>query len=317
MNLKLAPASVDAMSDRPTEPGSDDPLDVRGVIAPTVTAFDGDGTLDTEATTAHARFVVDHGCHGVMPLGTNGEFALLTAGERKAVVESVCTAIDSVPVIPGVGAPSTRETITLARHAEASGADGIVAVTPYYYPVDSRGAVEHYTKICRSVDCPVYLYHIPSRTGNSLSLETMRDLADVDGIAGLKDSSKDVGWLSQVLAENPSLTGLVGSDSLLYPGLSVGCTGVVSAVANVFPELIVDLHEAFEAGELERAQSRQHRVLRVRDAFKNGPYLAGVKTALSLRDVDFDVGGLRSPLRTMNASDRDNLAETLGNLDLV
>ena len=303
-----------------TEPpasGSADPLSLHGIVPPVVTAFHEDESVNYEATAAHARFVVERGCHGVIPLGTNGEFALLTAEERRAVVETVAEEISSVPVIAGVGAPSTHETVELAAHAESAGADGVMVVTPYYYPLDHDGAVNHYRRVTESVDLPVYIYHIPSKTGNELSLETLAELAAIEGVAGVKDSSKDVPWLGQAIDATPELTFLAGSDSLLYVGFSVGCAGAISAVANVFPGLVVDLYEAFNAGEPERARERQSQVYRIRRAFGRGPYMAGVKTALSLRDVGFDVGGLRSPLRTMDADDRNVLESDLRHLGLL
>lgn len=113
-------------------PGSADSLGIHGVVPPTVTAFHGDESLDVETTADHARFVVDRGVHAVFPLGTNGKCPLLTGDERNRVVEAVVEAVGGdVPVIAGVGAPSTRETIAHAAHAERVGADGLVVVTPY------------------------------------------------------------------------------------------------------------------------------------------------------------------------------------------
>ena len=297
-------------------PGADDPLGLAGVVPPTVTAFDATGDVDPAATAAHARFVVDNGADGVFPLGTNGEFATLTAAERRRVVETVAEAVEA-PVIAGVGHPSTRGAVAHAEHAERVGADGVVVVTPYYYPVDGRAAVDHYRAVADAVDLPVYVYHIPGRTGNELSLATLERLAAVDGVAGVKDSSKDVPWLAQAVDRAPGLTFLAGSDSLLFAGLEVGCAGVVSAVADVFPGLVADLYGAYDAGDESRSRELQSTVFDVRSALKRGPYMAGVKTALSLRDPGFDVGGLRAPLRTMDETDRAALEADLAELGLL
>jgi 4-hydroxy-tetrahydrodipicolinate synthase len=297
-------------------PGRADPLSLGGVVPPTVTAFWADESLDPTATAAHAEFVVDGGASAVFPLGTNGEAPLLTAEERDEVVAAVVDAVgDRVPVIAGVGAPSTRETVARAEAAAAAGADGLVVVTPYYYPLDGQAAERHYRAVVEAVDRPVYVYHIPGRTGNELSLETLDALAEA-GVAGVKDSSKDVPWLGQAVDAHPELTFLSGSDSLLVPGLDAGCAGLVSAVANVFPELVVDLYEAYDAGDRERARELQSTVYDVRAALKRGPYMAGVKTALSLRDGP-DVGPLRRPLRRMDEDDRAALAATLEELELL
>ena len=300
-----------------TAAGSQDPLSLHGIVPPTVTAFEDDESVNYDATTAHARFVVDHGCHGVVPLGTNGEFPLLTGEERRGVVEAVADEISEVPVIAGVGAPSTHETLEFAAHAEEVGVDGIMVVTPYYYPLDSDAAVEHYRSVVEHVDLPVYVYYIPSKTGNELSLSTFDRIAALDGIAGVKDSSKDVPWLGQAIDAHPELTFMAGSDSLLFPGLEVGCAGAVSAVANVFPELVVDLYEAYSEGNEARARELQSQVFKVRNAMKGGPYMSGVKTALSIRDVGFDVGGLRAPLRTMSDDQRATLERDLRDLGMI
>lgn len=303
------------MPDNAPTPGSDDPLDLHGVVPPTLTAFDEAEEVDVGRTADHARYVVDRGVHGVFPLGTNGEFPLLTPDERDAVVEAVVDEIDEVPVIAGVGAPSTHQTVQHAEHAERVGADGLVVVTPYYYPLDAEAAVAHYDAVADAVDLPVYIYHIPSKTGNSLSLGTVDRLAAIENVAGLKDSSKDVPWLGQAIDAHPELTFLSGSDSLLFPGLELGCTGMVSAVANAFPELVVDLYDAYDDGDEERARELQSTVYDVRTAIKRGPYMAGVKTALDLKGEGF--GGLRSPLRRMDDVDAAALRDDLELLDLL
>ncbi len=292
------------------------PIDVAGVVPPVVTAFDADGAVDLDATVAHAKFVIEGGASAVFPLGTNGEFALLTDEERRQVVAAVASGVDA-PVIAGVGAPSTRETVAHATHAESAGADGVVAVTPYYYPLDGDAAVTHYRRLAAAIDLPVYVYQIPSRTGNTLSLDTLGQIASIEGVAGLKDSSKDVPWLAQAVDRHPEMDFLVGSDSLLFAGLEIGCTGIVSAVANVFPEVVADLYEAYAAGDEDRAEQLQSTVFAVRSALKEGPYMAGVKSALALRNVDFDVGGLRDPLRVMDETEQEQLATELREIGVL
>jgi len=298
------------------EIGSGDPLSLEGVIPPTITAFDAEESVDYETTAAHARFVVDRDVDAVFPLGTNGEFALLTDEERAGVIESVVEEVGGdVPVIAGVGAPSTYRTVENARRAAEVGADGVVVVTPYYYPLDGEGAVSHYRRVAEAVDVPVYIYHIPGRTGNALALDTLAGIASIEGVAGLKDSSKDVPWLGQAIAANPELTFLAGSDSLQFVGRALGCTGGVSAVANAVPEIVVELHDAYNAGERDRARTIQEELYEIRGAFKSGSYMAGVKSALSLRG--FDAGPLREPLRRMSEGEERDLETRLQDLDVL
>jgi len=306
------------MPDHAPASGVTDPLGLHGVVPPTLTAFDENGDLDPEATAAHAQFVVDHGVHGVFPLGTNGEFALCDAEERERVVEAVVEAVsDDVPVIAGVGAPSTRATVAHVDRAVAAGADGVVAVTPYYVPLDAEGAVDHYRQVASSADVPTYVYHIPSKTGNHLDPDSVREIATIDGVAGLKDSSKNVPWLGELIDDVPDLTYMAGSDALLVPGLSLGCSGLVSAVANVAPGLVVDLYEAYDVGDRERADRLQSRVYDVRAALKRGPYLAGVKAAVGLHPAAPDPGPPRAPLREMDESERQALETDLREMDVL
>lgn len=298
-------------------PSGGDPLGLHGVVPPTITAFDGDGNLAPAECAAHARFVVDGGCHGVFPLGTNGEEPLVTPEEHGRVVEAVVGEVGGeVPVIAGVGAPSTRQAVANARRVERAGADGVVAVTPYYYPIDDAAALAHYEAVTDAVECPVYVYHIPSRTGNHLSLGAWEQIAALDGIAGVKDSSKDVPWFAQAMARVPEATYLVGSDSLLHAGFGLGAAGAVSAVANVCPSLVAECYEAYRAGDWDAVRETQERVFEIRGALKSGPYMAGVKTALDVLDVPVDPGRLREPLRTMDEADRARLAERLAELDV-
>lgn len=294
-------------------------VSVRGVIPPTITAFTDDEELELDATAAHARFVVDRGVHGVFPLGTNGEFPMLKPDERAAVIEAVVDEVgDEVPVIAGVSAPSTRNTVSYARDAEENGADAVVVGIPYYYPIDSTAIIEHYEEVTGAVDLPVYIYHFPARMGNKLELSTLDRIADLDGIVGVKDSSGDVAWLGQAIDQNPELTYLAGLDSLLFAELEIGCTGLVSAVSNVFPELTVQLYESYVDGEESRARELQSTVFDVWKAIDRGPYLGGIKSALDLHPaVDFDPGPMRRPLWRMDDQEEVQLERTLRTLDLI
>jgi 4-hydroxy-tetrahydrodipicolinate synthase/2-dehydro-3-deoxy-phosphogluconate/2-dehydro-3-deoxy-6-phosphogalactonate aldolase len=306
------------MPDNAPTPGTADPLNLHGVIPPLITAFDADEDVNHEATAAHARFLVEQGVHGVFPLGTNGEFPMLSPTERERIVQTVVDEVGGdVPVIAGVGAPSTRETVRHSTAAVEAGADGIVVVTPYYYPLDHERTIKHYRRVADAVDCPIYVYHIPQRTGNELAQETLRDIATIDSIVGLKDTSRNVPWLGRAIGDNTGLTFLAGANTLVYTGLDMGCAGVVSSVSNAFPELVVDLYRAYDEGDRARAKEIQRRVSDVAEAFDRGSYMAGVKTALDLRDVDFDPGPLRSPLRKMDDVDTGRLQADLTDLGLL
>jgi len=245
---------------------------VDGVLPPIITAFNDDETINYDATAAHARFVVDRGVHGVFPLGTNGEFPMLKPRERANVIGAVVDEVGSdVPVIAGVSAPSTRNTVSYAVDAEDNGADAVVVGMPYYYPIDSRAIVDHYQRVVDAVSIPVFIYHYPARMGNKLEIETLDRLADIDGIVGVKDSSGDVGWLFRAIDRNPDLAFLAGVDTLLFAELEIGCTGFVSTVSNVFPGIAVELYEAFANGNDEQVRELQSTMLDIWTALDEGP----------------------------------------------
>lgn len=153
--------------------------------------------------------------------------------------------------------------------------------------------------------------------GNKLEIETLDRLADIDGIVGVKDSSGDVEWLFRAIDRNPELTFLAGVDTLLFSELEIGCTGIVSTVSNVFPELTVELYEAFIDGNDERVRELQSTIFDIWTALDSGPYLGGVKSALSIHpDVAFRPGPMRSPLHRMDASGEERLRERLAELGL-
>lgn len=288
----------------------------QGIVPPTLTAFGPDGSLDVERTRWHINYVIKGGVHGLFPCGTMGEGPLLSFGEKVQVIAAVVKAADGrVPVLAGVGCPSTWETVRLAQEVEVVGADGVIVVTPYYYPLNDEGLLAHYRAVAEAVEVSVLVYHIPSRTGNQLPLSLIPRLADIPGVAGLKDSSGDVSWLQSAMDWAPEWCFFVGSDALLYVGFSLGVHGAVSGVANIFPQLVVELYDAARAGEWQRVRKLQAKVSAVRTAITAGPYLSGAKAAL--RVLGRDIGVPRLPLVGMSDEQEEKLRQRLAGLGLI
>ena len=274
---------------------------IRGVITALVTPFDDQGRVDEDALRRLVEYQIRAGVHGLNPCGTTGEHALLTPAERMRIAEIVVrTARRRVPVFVQTGTASTDGTIALTRHAQKIGADAATVVTPFYYhPGD--GMIEHYARVAQSVsDFPVFLYNIPQMTGNNLSPALVAAIVErCPNVVGMKDSS---GNLQQVI-ESVSLRGghfnvAMGSDGLVLSALVTGVQASVSGNANVFPELFVELFQAFWRGDLPAAQSAQARIQHVRRILKDGGDLSLFKAILTRRGLP--LGGVRSPL--VNAS---------------
>jgi len=295
-------------------------LILEGVFPPMITPFKKNEEVDIEKLTEYLDFLIKGGVHGIFLLGTNGEGPLLTFEEKKEIIKVAVEHIgEQVPVIAGTGCISTKETIELSKYAERVGADAVHIVTPYYYPISGEGLIRHYNKISESIEIPIIIYYIPERTGVKIDVNTLMKLAGNEKIIGIKDSSKSVEWfyeaINNVRSIRKDFVFLGGSDALIYTHLSLGANGVVSAVANVFPEIVVELYEEFKKGNFKRAKEIQDKILLVRRALKAGPYLGGVKAALKLRGLDF--GDPRSPLVGYNEEEMERLKERLKEIGVI
>lgn len=291
-----------------------------GIYPPVPTPYSEEGEVDGVKFENYLDFLSDNEIHGVFLLGTNGEGPLLDFDEKKKIIE---IAVDHLPgdvkKIVGTACPGIREAIKIGKYAEKIGADALHAVTPYYYPTSGQGLMDFYTKISENVELPLFVYYIPSRTGNEMDLETFSKLIEISNVTGIKDSSKDLGWFQRAVeacsSKEKDFTFFAGTDAYSYFYLMLGADGAVSAVANVFPSLVVEMYEAFRNRDHERALDLQGKILEVRRELKRGPYMSGVKAALKARGMD--LGGLRSPLQNMGREERREMESHLAKLDLL
>ncbi len=277
---------------------------LRGVIVPILTPFTGGGeALDEGALRDHAHWLIGKGVHGLMPCGTTGEGPLLGPEERRRVLEVVVEAAASrLPVIAHVGAPSTRETVELARHALACGAAALSVVTPYYYRLSDAALLEHYCRVAAAVpDMPVFLYNIPQNAGNRLAPALAAAIAErCPNVVGIKDSAGDLASLLAFAGLKEGRFQVVcGSDSLVLNALEGGACASVSGNANVCPEVVVGLFEAFWRGNRVQARHWQERLHQVRQLLGGSESFSLMKRGVGLRGLRG--GSVRPPL--LEASD--------------
>lgn len=198
------------------------------------------------------------------------------------------------------------------RHAHAIGAEAAAIVAPWYFPHDDKALEAHLAAIAEAVpDLALYLYNIPGNAKNDLKPSLSKRLAArYPNIRGVKDSSKDLGRLQDYIAAlGPGYEVVVGTDALVAPALMMGATGVVSAVGNCFPAVMVELYEAYMAGDTARATELQYRASQVRAALKTGPYITPYVEALRLQGLDR--GHVKAPLRALTAEEAGRLAAAL------
>jgi 4-hydroxy-tetrahydrodipicolinate synthase len=274
---------------------------IRGTVTAMVTPFDAKGRLDVEAIRRLALWLAERGVDAIFVGGTTGEGLLLSVEEHRRLTEATVQAVgDRMSVLVQVGAASTADCIELTEQAVRAGASGIVALSPFFFDVDQAAMVTHFAAVAAAAaDTPTYLYNIPGNTRNHITPAIVSALLQkAANFRGIKDSSKDLVLLQKFLGLAPAgFAVLVGSDSVLLPGMAAGAAGVVSAASNVFPEAVVDAVHAFVRGDSQAAQAAQKRLNRLLDVLKMGPPLAGYKAGLALRGMP--VGGLRPPLRGM------------------
>lgn len=285
---------------------------LQGVFVAMVTPFTKEeATLDIQATDRLIKFLVKKGVNGIMILGTTGEGLLLDREVRKQIAAKVLQLVPrEVPVIVQTGDLTTESTVELSLHAKAIGATAIAVVVPYYYRIGQRMMIRHYSNILSEIgEFPMMVYDIPQYAGNHVETSILSELAtNHKNLVGIKSSSPDFCSIYKFteVGLTHGLSVLVGNDDLDFPILISGAAGLVSGLANVFPEVYVSLYNAITKGNYKFALSCQRAVSKLVDIFDNESQLSSIKEALNIRGVTMD-NGVRSPLAPLNDDLKVNL----------
>ncbi len=256
---------------------------LKGSITALVTPM-RDGKFDEEAFRALVDWQIAEGTHGLVPVGTTGESPTLSHSEHQRVVE-VCIEVAGgrVPVIAGAGSNNTSEAVELARHAEQSGADALLIVTPYYNKPNQEGLYQHFKAINDAVGIPIIIYNIPPRSVIDMSVETMARLFELKNIAGVKDATAKLDRVSlQRHAMGPEFIQLSGEDATALGFNAHGGQGCISVTANVAPKLVSEFQTACLDGDYAKALSYQDRLMPLHRALFLEPNPTGAKYALSV-----------------------------------
>jgi 4-hydroxy-tetrahydrodipicolinate synthase len=199
-----------------------------------ITPFTVEGAVDHERAHRLARHLVDSGSDGLVVSGTTGESPTLTADEKVALFSTVKQAVgERAQVVAGTGTYDTAESVELSKRAADVGADGLLAVTPYYSKPEQRGLEAHFTAMADATELPVLLYNIPGRTARLIEIPTLARLAEHERIVAVKDAVMDIDHTSEVCRTIPDLAVYSGQDSYTLPMMSVGAIGVVSVVSHL------------------------------------------------------------------------------------
>lgn len=286
--------------------------EIKGIIAPILTPMDEQENVNTAELRRQVERLIDAGIHGIFAFGTNGEGYILSEAEKELVLQTVIEQTDGrVPVYAGSGCVSTRDTIRMSRRAKDMGADVLSIITPWFAAASQEELVEHYTAVAKAVDMPIVLYNIPARTGNALQPATVERLSAVENIVGAKDSSGNFDNMLQYIerTKDRRFAVLSGNDSLILWNLLAGGTGGIAGCANVFPKNMVEIYEAFQRGDLERARICQDNIRAFRNCFKYGNPNTIVKTAAAMQG--WPVGGCRKPFDHVSDEGKRAIQEVL------
>ncbi|MCA0757606.1 dihydrodipicolinate synthase family protein [Paenibacillus sp. N4] len=269
-----------------------------GVTTAMVTPFDKDGQVNLDKVQQLTEFLIGKGVHGLFPLGTTGEMVRLSVAERKSVAETVVrTASGRVTVFIHAGAATLEDTVELAQHAHAVGADGVGVVTPFFLGANDLELERYYVTVASALpdDFPVYLYNIPQCASNDLKTEVAeRVQAACKNVVGIKYSYPDFLRTNEYLSINGGeFSVMQGADRLFLPALAMGCDGVISGVSCVYPEPFVAVYNAYLEKDLDKARELQRIAIQYCEVLRSGANMSYFKEALKLRGID--AGFMKAP----------------------
>ena len=282
-----------------------------------VTPFDNSGELDLNALGSLIDWQVEEETDALVVCATTGECATLSDREWEQVVDYTLTRVNGrVPVIAGVGRNDTRHTAFLCKAARKLGAQGVLAVTPYYNKTTQAGLLRHYTVAADSADIPMLLYNVPSRTGMSVTAETYSLLAEHPNIYGVKEASGDFSLILKTRALCPEDFAIYsGNDDQIVPILALGGIGVISTMANVIPKESHEICALWRDGKREEAAALQISCQPLIEALFREVNPIPVKAALAMMGK---CGGyLRQPLVEIGTTAQDLLKKTLFAMELI
>jgi 4-hydroxy-tetrahydrodipicolinate synthase len=293
--------------------------ELTGVICATLTPFTSEhGGVDEGWIAEHLRFLEQHGISGVLALGTTGEGPSMSWEERRRVLDVVLEQRGGLSVIAGTGCAALPETIALSRYAIERGADAVLVVPPFYFKdVPESGLLAYYRAVCDALpdDARLLLYHIPQVTAVPISPGIIEGLLQSHRrqLYGLKDSSGDMLYLTALLQDYPRLRVLVGNETQAANGLVDGAAGMISALANAWPDLVGAVWRAHqEQGDIHTAQGELTKLFHA-CAGTRAPLLKAALPWVS----NLPRTSVRAPLANLSEAEAEHLRAALSRLDLV
>ncbi|MFD0678972.1 MULTISPECIES: dihydrodipicolinate synthase family protein [unclassified Paenibacillus] len=291
---------------------------IHGVVPPVITPVDANECVEEQGLRRVVEHVIEGGVHGVLALGSNGEFFGLDHEEQQRAVTIIIDQIKGrVPVYVGIGAITTKECIKLARLAEHLKAQAITILPPMFLSLNEDELYQHFLKISESTSLPVLLYNNPDRVGNNISANLLERLTDIPNIVGVKDSSGDLTLTAEYIrrTRNKGFKVMAGRDVMILGSLAYGAVGCVASTANIVPSLVVEIYEKFKAGDLHGALEAQFKLAPLRMAFNLGSFPVATKDAANL--IGLKVGNSIKPNTTCSETHLNKLKDILKDMGVL
>ncbi len=286
-----------------------------GSFVALVTPFKDNFDIDFDAYGRLIDMQLENGTHGIVPAGCTGEAATLTHDEQKKLISFAINRIaGKVPVVAGTGSNNTAETLDFTQYAKDAGADGALMITPYYNKPTREGIIAHYTTVADKIELPIMLYNVPGRTQLKMEPETIATLAKHPNIVSVKEACGSVDQVSQIRSLS-DINVMSGDDPLTLPMMAVGASGVVSVAANVVPDKVAALTNAFHAGDLQKAQEIHYEILPLNKALFAETNPMPVKKILAEMGLIKNV--LRLPLTPMLQQKYDAIKSIVAQYGLI
>jgi 4-hydroxy-tetrahydrodipicolinate synthase len=294
-------------------------MNFKGVFTALITPF-CDGELDSEGLRQNIRHQIHGGVDGILALGTTGEAPTLTADEKKCVIEiSIEEAKGKVPVMVGTGSYSTKVTIESTQQAKDMGANAALIVTPYYNKPTQEGLFQHFEAVSHSVDIPIVVYNIQGRTGQNIETKTLKRIASLPNVIGVKEASGNIQQVGDVYAtlakDSQDFVLYSGDDALTIPLMALGGHGVISVLSNLLPNEVVTMTRFAAAGDFASARKIHYRLLPLLRVLFIETNPTPIKEAMAL--CGLAAGGTRLPLCSMLPENLEILKSVLCDLQLL
>ena len=288
-----------------------------GVGTAIVTPFDKENNINFDRFGELIEFQIDNNADAIVVAGTTGEPSTLEEYEFRDLIEHAIISVNNrIPVIIGAGSNNTKVSIQKAKLAKALGADGILLVTPYYNKTSQLGLIKHYEAVCGSMDLPVILYNVPSRTGMSVELDTYEQLAKIPNLIGIKEASGSISYMAKLLAKYGERFDVYsGNDDMIVPAMSLGAKGVISVASNIIPDIIFDMCTFCLDNNFVEATKLQLKYLNLINELFSEVNPIPVKAALKL--MDKDPGHPRPPLWDLSFEKLAKLQKTMFRLEII